>query len=240
MLSGALTMWSAGHMNREMPRYLFQRIRWKERGIVENTARYVLEMQKEVGMQGVMNAAVLCIPAFLQANDKGPATVLEGSGYLLWLASLVFEHTADLQKLAFLQANKRNGGPRGAVCDVGLWSWTRHPNYFGEWMVWNALMLASVSSLQRFWKDQNGSGDANENESKKKNNEDIWTKLGMTGAFLSVSYGMYVCLTWWTGAIPAEHFSLAKRPAFAEYMRRYRIDLTKITFMNLLLLLYFI
>lgn len=88
MLSGALTMWSAGHMNREMPRYLFQRIRWADRGIVEGTWRYILEMQKEVGMQGAMNAAVLSVPAFLQSNDSGPATMLEGCGWLLWLTSM--------------------------------------------------------------------------------------------------------------------------------------------------------
>lgn len=120
-----------------------------------------------------------------------------------------------MQKLAFLQANKRSGGPRGAVCDVGLWKYSRHPNYFGEWMVWNALILASLSSLQRLWKDKHGNKDKSDEK-----NEDMWTKLGLTGCLFSVSYGMYVCLTWWTGAIPAEHFSLAKRPAFTEYMRR--------------------
>ena len=31
---------------------------------------------------------------------------------------------------------------------------------------------------------------------------------------------MYLCLTWWTGAIPAEFYSLRKRPAYAEYVKR--------------------
>lgn len=33
------------------------------------------------------------------------------------------------------------------VCNVGLWSYCRHPNYFFEWMVWNGLILATIPSL---------------------------------------------------------------------------------------------
>jgi steroid 5-alpha reductase family enzyme len=188
---------------------------------VKGTWRYILEMQKEVGMQGIINAAVLCIPAFLQANDNGPLAMSEISGWLLWIASLAFEHTADLQKLSFLQVNKRNGGSRGAVCDVGLWKYSRHPNYFGEWMVWNSLILASASSLCRIWQAKEDScATTTRGGAQKRKKEDAWTKWGLASGLFSVSYGMYVCLTWWTGAIPAEHFSALKRPEFAAYVRR--------------------
>ena len=40
----------------------------------------------------------------------------------------------------------KKAGTRGGVCDIGLWQYCRHPNYFGEWMVWNSLVLASVPS----------------------------------------------------------------------------------------------
>jgi steroid 5-alpha reductase family enzyme len=49
---------------------------------------------------------------------------------LLWGTGLAFETIADWQLAAF----KRRGG-RG-VLDRGLWRYTRHPNYFGDFLVW--------------------------------------------------------------------------------------------------------
>jgi steroid 5-alpha reductase family enzyme len=47
----------------------------------------------------------------------------------------------------------------------------------------------------------------------------VVVQAGVTGSLLCVSYAMYVCLTWWTGAIPSEHFSLQKRPNYAAYQK---------------------
>jgi len=41
------------------------------------------------------------------------------------------------------------------VCNVGLWSCCRHPNYFFEWMVWNSLIVASIPSLVPLWNHAN-------------------------------------------------------------------------------------
>jgi steroid 5-alpha reductase family enzyme len=50
------------------------------------------------------------------------------AGVILWSISFVMESVSDSQKYRF----RSNPANKGKVCDVGLFSWTRHPNYFGE------------------------------------------------------------------------------------------------------------
>jgi steroid 5-alpha reductase family enzyme len=66
------------------------------------------------------------------AARRGPLDWLDAVGVLLFLASLAGETVADRQLAAF-RANPAN---KGAVCRMGLWSWSRHPNYFFEWLIW--------------------------------------------------------------------------------------------------------
>ena len=56
---------------------------------------------------------------------------------LVWLASLGGETLADRQ-LARFRADPAN---RGKTCRAGLWGWSRHPNYFFEWLHWFAYLL---------------------------------------------------------------------------------------------------
>jgi len=63
------------------------------------------------------------------------------AGLALFLAGLAFEATGDSQ-LARFKADPAN---RGKVCDVGLWAWTRHPNYFGEFLIWLGFALLSFT-----------------------------------------------------------------------------------------------
>lgn len=53
-------------------------------------------------------------------------------GWFLFSAGLLLESVADMQKLNF----KRDESSRGKWIDVGVWKWSRHPNYFGEIVVW--------------------------------------------------------------------------------------------------------
>jgi len=146
---GALVMAAMGHLKKELPRYLFQRRRWAKQGITdENSMKYKVTMQKEILVQCLANMGSLSMPMMVQTSGylTGPLTLLEVSGWIMWTLSLVFEHTADQQKLTFAQECKRRN-VRNAVCNVGLWRYSRHPNYFGEWMVWNSLVVASIPSI---------------------------------------------------------------------------------------------
>ena len=58
------------------------------------------------------------------------------------LAGLVGEAISDAQLRRF-----RRAAPRGAVCDVGLWGWSRHPNYFFEWLSWCGFALFALAGL---------------------------------------------------------------------------------------------
>ena len=88
-------------------------------------------------------AVVLSLPfALLCQDDAVEATIPEVIGGLLWLVGLTGEAIADRQ-LARFRANPAN---RGTTCRVGLWNWSRHPNYFFEWLVWVGFGVMPLAS----------------------------------------------------------------------------------------------
>ena len=66
------------------------------------------------------------------AEQPARLTWLDAAGLLIWLAGLVIEAVADWQLRRFLAAPEN----RGRVMDQGLWHYSRHPNYFGETLIW--------------------------------------------------------------------------------------------------------
>ncbi|MET9490616.1 DUF1295 domain-containing protein [Nocardia sp. NPDC006630] len=64
------------------------------------------------------------------------------AGILVWLLGFTFEAVGDRQLKQF-RADPAN---RGTVMDRGLWAWTRHPNYFGDFAVWWGLWLIAASA----------------------------------------------------------------------------------------------
>ncbi|MEV6563574.1 DUF1295 domain-containing protein [Streptomyces kronopolitis] len=71
----------------------------------------------------------------------GPGAVAAG---LLWAAGFVFESVGDHQLARF----KSDPAHRGRIMDRGLWSWTRHPNYFGDFLVWWGLFGLACGTWQ--------------------------------------------------------------------------------------------
>ncbi|MCB1050351.1 MAG: DUF1295 domain-containing protein [Acidobacteria bacterium] len=81
---------------------------------------------------------LLALPFFWIASN--PATqieLLEWVGLAIWCISFTGESLADRQLKSF----KAKGA--GGVCQEGLWAWSRHPNYFFEWLIWVGLACAS-------------------------------------------------------------------------------------------------
>lgn len=65
-----------------------------------------------------------------------------GAGLLVWGLGFAFESVGDWQMARF-RADPAN---RGQVMDRGLWGWTRHPNYFGDFCVWWGYYLVATAA----------------------------------------------------------------------------------------------
>lgn len=93
----------------------------------------------------LMQGAAICLvalPVQLAAvTDKGPSWLCL-TGLAFWLLGVAFEAIGDHQ-LARFKADPAN---TGRIMDRGLWSWTRHPNYFGDAAVWWGIWLVSLST----------------------------------------------------------------------------------------------
>lgn len=82
------------------------------------------------------------------AQPGAPAFgALDGVAAVVTLAAIAIEAVADEQLRAFRKAKRADGD----ICNVGLWSWSRHPNYFGEILFWVGLWLFSLSTAGSPW-----------------------------------------------------------------------------------------
>jgi steroid 5-alpha reductase family enzyme len=178
----------------EFPRYNYRRMMLEQSGSKHINAHLLAEILA----QGFANITVLALPGFLIAtNSSESISSLEIIGICIWLAAYLFESVADGQKLLFISKNK------SGVCNIGLWKYSRHPNYFAEWLVWTGLVIAAIPS----WLALSSSEALS-----------VWLCLGV-GA-LSASFMMYLTLVHLTGATPAEYYSVRKRKEYKDYQEK--------------------
>ena len=91
------------------------------------------------GLQGVL-AWIISLPLLAAIHANAPLDWLGYLGILVWLVGMAFEAGGDWQ-LARFKADPDN---RGKVLDSGLWRYTRHPNYFGEFVLWWGVWLMAA------------------------------------------------------------------------------------------------
>ena len=85
--------------------------------------------------------ALLSISVLLAAREPSPALRWQDvGGVLILVAAILGEALADRQMKRF----KADPANRGKVCDTGLWSWSRHPNYLFEFLGWVAYPLIAI------------------------------------------------------------------------------------------------
>ena len=108
----------------------FRYVRWRDE--YEESWGYISYV-KVFLLQAVL-AWVVSLPIYFSIVSLVPAelTMLDYVGVLLFLVGLGFEAVGDEQLRRF-RANRAN---KGKVLDTGLWKYTRHPNYFGEALLW--------------------------------------------------------------------------------------------------------
>ena len=93
-------------------------------------------------LQAVLLASLtmpFAISMFYNAPRFQPCEI---AAMVIWFIALLGESIADHQ----LESFKKNPDNRGKVCQVGLWNYSRHPNYFFEWLTWVAFCLFSLTT----------------------------------------------------------------------------------------------
>ena len=86
---------------------------------------------------------IIMLPVIVWFGTPGPWNALMTAAVIAWAIGLLIETAADAQKFA---AKRRPGG-ESRWMDTGLWRYSRHPNYFGELVVWWAVFLFVASDL---------------------------------------------------------------------------------------------
>ncbi|EGF93234.1 hypothetical protein ABI_16740 [Asticcacaulis biprosthecium C19] len=132
-------------------------------------------------------AFVLVLAVRLAAiNPHASLAITDVIGVALLITAIVGEGVADAQLRRFGKTHK------GAVCDTGLWAWSRHPNYFFEWLAWVAWAVIAFDP------------------------GNLWSLVAAAAPAL-----MYYLLVYASGIPPLEAHMLASRgDRFRAYQRR--------------------
>lgn len=81
--------------------------------------------------------------AVITGGSREPLGAIGIAGIAVWAIGILIEIVADRQKSAF----KANPDNNGRFINVGLWAWSRHPNYFGEILLWTGMAIIAVPVL---------------------------------------------------------------------------------------------
>ena len=140
LLLGIISIWTI-----RLGVFLFQRIRAagedrRFRDIKPSFARFLLTWTIQGLWVALTIAAALTAITTITRRDLGLIGLL---GFLLWLIGFGIEVIADQQKSRF------RGDPKnaGKFINSGLWSWSRHPNYFGEIVLWIGVAIIAIPVL---------------------------------------------------------------------------------------------
>ena len=144
LIAGMATLWSLrlgtylyfrvlGHHPKEDTRYAEMRAKWGK--------SLKLQVLLFFQLQAIL-IALLSIPFLIVClNDRPGISLIEWIGAAIWLIAVVGEGIADWQLKQF--KTKKNRAP---VCQDGLWNYSRHPNYFFEWLIWVGFFIFALGS----------------------------------------------------------------------------------------------
>lgn len=87
----------------------------------------------------MVSAPILTSLVYGESNLFGSLDLI---GFFIWMVGFIFETVADAQLFRF----KRNPRNNGKILQTGLWKYTRHPNYFGDSLIWAGFGIMSLSA----------------------------------------------------------------------------------------------
>ena len=130
----AYYLFKRNHGKPEDKRYEVKRALWKDNFALNMFLKmYVLQL--------VLNLIINLPVIFANQKLASEFTVLTYVGLFFWMIGFFFEVVGDYQ-LAQFKKDKKN---KGKIMDQGVWSLTRHPNYFGEVSMWWGIFLMAFS-----------------------------------------------------------------------------------------------
>lgn len=147
MVSALLTLWALrlagylwytrvyrGHVDK---RYNELSNNWK----INKSLGFFLNFQ----LQGLL-IFIISFLFYLISNFRSPnLTLIDSLAIVIVLVGIIGETIADLQLSQFKNKHK------GAVCNVGLWNYSRHPNYFFDWLTWLGFTVIALQSPRGYW-----------------------------------------------------------------------------------------
>ncbi len=105
-----------------------------------NPLRFLIAWTMQAVWAIITAAAALVV---ISATDRVPLDIFFWIGATIWLAAFSVEVIADHQKSVF----KADPANAGKFISTGLWSWSQHPNYFGEIMLWTGAAIIALPVL---------------------------------------------------------------------------------------------
>jgi steroid 5-alpha reductase family enzyme len=123
-----------GHLSEEEGRYKQLRKEWAPHA--DRSFFWFFQAQ-------ALSNVLLAIPFFVvTANTRPSFSTWEFIGVTTWFLAFWGEALADRQLAGF----KKDPANKGKVCNAGLWNYSRHPNYFFEWLQWTAWFIFCLGS----------------------------------------------------------------------------------------------
>ncbi len=141
LVAGMVLFWSI-----RLASFLFMRIsrdgkdgRFDE--IKNRPARFFLAWTLQ-GLWVLLTAA--CALAIITGGNREPLGIVGYVGIAVWTIGILIEIVADQQKKTF----RKNPANKGRFISTGLWAWSRHPNYFGEIVLWIGMAIIAIPVLE--------------------------------------------------------------------------------------------
>lgn len=149
LITAAIVIWGCrltyyiGKRNIGKPedyRYVEMRQRWGDKYVLIKAFLNVYFLQFAIQY-------IVSIPVIYGNSGNQEIRWFNYIGILLWLTGFYFEAYGDYQLKQF----KKNPANKGLLMDKGLWSLTRHPNYFGDSTMWFGIFLMAISDISGLW-----------------------------------------------------------------------------------------
>jgi steroid 5-alpha reductase family enzyme len=91
--------------------------------------------------------ALFCVPFAIAASNPAVRPACLAAAIVIFVVSIAGENLADRQLAGF----RADPGNRGRTCRRGLWRYSRHPNYFFEWLHWFTYVAIAVGAPHAAW-----------------------------------------------------------------------------------------